>query len=87
MQVDGRLSRLFPPCASQDAVASACVVYPFHSELPPEGGLVVDQGALTVHSVGSMTVLAHLTILELSRAGCEKIAEFMTESITRRFAR
>ena len=46
----------------------------------------MDKGALTVHTVGSLTLPAHLTILEISRAGCEKIAEFMTASIARSFA-
>jgi len=69
----------------QGASATACVAYPFHAEMPAKGGLVLDMGALTVHTVGPLTLPAHLTILDISRIGCEKIAGFMNASITRSF--
>jgi len=67
---------------TQASVAATCIVH--LAKMPsPEGSTTVDDGILIAHTTGAMALPVYLTVLSVSRTACERVAEFMRNSLTR----
>lgn len=73
--------------ALQDALAIGCFAFCASGELTGTGSMLVTSEAVLVSSIhGSMDVQQYLTMHELSRQGCQRIAEFTRLSLDKVFS-
>ena len=71
----------------QDALAIGCFAFCASGELTDTGSRLVTSEAILVSSIhGSMDTQQYLTMLELARHGCQRIAEFTQLSLDKVFS-